>query len=257
MPQPFNNAVMTKAGAALLTRAQAGEVKIEFTRMAIGNGVYTAEEKTLDSLQSLTALKALKNSYTFESVSAYSEYSVKLTAFITNYDFITQELLVTDGYYINEIGLFAKIQDEDDSTEILYSIAVTSGENGDFMPPYNGYNIVQITQDYFVTVSNSAEVTIISNGAVATISDINNLQEQIDAVKQDIIQQASITKAVLAAGATSVTIEDDRITTDSALSFYTSIFGVNPTAASIDTGSVTLTFKAQTEDMEVGVRVDG
>ena len=32
MPQPFNNAVMTNAGARLLTRAQAGEIKIEFTR---------------------------------------------------------------------------------------------------------------------------------------------------------------------------------------------------------------------------------
>lgn len=31
MPQPFNNAVMTNAGARLLTRAQAGEIKIEFT----------------------------------------------------------------------------------------------------------------------------------------------------------------------------------------------------------------------------------
>ena len=38
MPQPFNNAVMTNAGARLLTRAQAGEIKIEFTRIAVGNG---------------------------------------------------------------------------------------------------------------------------------------------------------------------------------------------------------------------------
>ena len=45
MPQPFNNAVMTNAGARLLTRAQAGEIKIEFTRIATGNGSYTAAEK--------------------------------------------------------------------------------------------------------------------------------------------------------------------------------------------------------------------
>lgn len=51
MPQPFNNAVMTNAGARLLTRAQAGEIKIEFTRIAVGNGNYTAAEKTLDALQ--------------------------------------------------------------------------------------------------------------------------------------------------------------------------------------------------------------
>lgn len=74
---------------------------------------------------------------------------------------------------------------------------------------------------------------------------------------QGMIKQASITKAILAAGKTSVTIKDDRITKNSVLSFFTSIFGVNPTAASVDTGSVTLTFKAQTGSMEVGVRVDG
>lgn len=51
MPQPFNNAVMTDAGARLLTRAQAGEIKIEFTRIATGNGVYAASEKTLSALQ--------------------------------------------------------------------------------------------------------------------------------------------------------------------------------------------------------------
>ena len=43
MPQPFNNAVMTNAGARLLTRAQAGEIKIEFTRIAVGNGNYTGQ----------------------------------------------------------------------------------------------------------------------------------------------------------------------------------------------------------------------
>ena len=45
MPQPFNNAVMTNGGANLLTRAQAGEIKIEFTRIVVGNGSYTAEKQ--------------------------------------------------------------------------------------------------------------------------------------------------------------------------------------------------------------------
>ena len=33
MPQPFNNAIMTNVGARLLTKAQAGEIKIEFINM--------------------------------------------------------------------------------------------------------------------------------------------------------------------------------------------------------------------------------
>lgn len=182
MPQPFNNAVMTNAGARLLTRAQAGEIRIEFTRIAVGSGSYTAAEKTLDALQKQTALKSLKNSYTLSDIDVFSDYSVKVTALITNQDPVTGQTLVTAGYYINEMGLFAKEKDGEDSTEVLYSITTTSGENGDFMPPYNGYNPAQITQDYFATVNNSAEVTIVSTGAALLAEDANKIRD--DATKR-------------------------------------------------------------------------
>ena len=73
MPQPFNNAVMTNAGAALLTRAQAGQIKIQFTRIATGNGSYTADEKTLARLQQATKLKSLKNSYPLSDIDVFSD----------------------------------------------------------------------------------------------------------------------------------------------------------------------------------------
>ena len=177
MPQPFNNAVMTNAGARLLTRAQAGEIKIEFTRIAVGDGNYTAAEKTLEALQKQTALKSLKNSYTLSDIEVFSDYSVKVTALITNQDPVTGQTLVNAGYYINEMGLFAKVKDSTDSTEVLYSITTTTGDNGDFMPPYNGYNPAQITQDYFATVNNSAEITIVSTGAALLAEDANKIRD--------------------------------------------------------------------------------
>lgn len=182
MPQPFNNAVMTNGGAALLTKAQAGECKIEFTRIVVGNGSYTSAEETVAALQARTALKSAQNSYTLSDISVYSDYSVKVTALITNQDPVTLETLVTTGYYINEIGLYAKEADGDDDTEVLYSIATTAGENGDFMPPYNGYNPAQITQDYYATVNNSAEVTINSSGAALLAEDANTITD--DTTKQ-------------------------------------------------------------------------
>lgn len=177
MPQPFNNAVMTNKGAQLLTRAQAGEIKIEFTRMVTGNGTYSAQEKTLASLQARTALKALKNSYKLSRVFVFSEHSVKVTALITNQDPVTRETLVSAGYYINEVGLYAKPAGAGDGQEVLYSIAVTAGDNGDFMPPYNGYNPAQITQDFFVTVDNSATVTINTAGAALLVEDANTMTD--------------------------------------------------------------------------------
>ena len=107
----------------------------------------------------------------------FSDYSVKVTALITNLDPVTRKVLVKQGYYINEMGLYAKPAGEPDSAEVLYSITVTAGENGDFMPPYNGYNPAQIIQDYFATVNNSAEVTIVSTGAALLAEDANKIRD--------------------------------------------------------------------------------
>lgn len=176
MPQPFKNAIMTNGGAKLLTRAQAGEVTIQFTRIAVGDGTYVEDEKILSALQQQTGLKSLKNSYALSSIEVYSEHSVKVTALISNQDPVTKEALITEGYFINEMGLYAKAKDETDETEVLYSIAVIEGETGDFMPPYNGFNAAQIIQEYYATVSNSLETYINSSGAVMLVEDAKKLE---------------------------------------------------------------------------------
>lgn len=179
MPQPFRNAVITRAGARLLTRAQAGEIKIKFTRVAIGDGAYQEEEKTFQALQESTGLRALKNSYPISSTEAISDHSVKITALISNQDPVTGETLVGSGYFINEMGLFAREAEGEPGTDTLYSIAVTGGGNGDFMPPFNGHSPVQVVQEYFATVSNSAEVTVESAGAAL-------LRDEFELFKQNI-----------------------------------------------------------------------
>lgn len=180
MPQPFKNAVMTRAGALLLTRAQAGEIKIEFTRIAIGNGEYEENEKLFFALQERAGLKSLKNSYDLSSIEVYSEHSVKITALITNQNPLTGETLIDDGYFINEMGLYAKEKDGENDTEVLYSIAVTSGESGDFMPPYNGFSAVQIIQEYYATVDNSAEISIQASGAVVLVQDFEAFKKSVE-----------------------------------------------------------------------------
>ena len=100
MPQPFGSAIMTNAGAALLTKVQSGACKMQFTRMAIGDGVYAADEKTVSALQQQTGLKSLRNAYGLSSVEVYTEHSVKVTALITNQDPVTEETLISEGYYI-------------------------------------------------------------------------------------------------------------------------------------------------------------
>lgn len=60
--------------------------------------------------------------------------------------------------------------------------------------------------------------------------------------------------ATLAAGETTLVFESDTITADSALdAVYTSIFGVGVEQAELTEGMLTLTFPAQSVDMDVKV----
>ncbi len=185
MPQAFKGAVLTNKGAALLNRAQAGIVKMKFTRLAVGNGVYTEEEKEISAMQEMTGLKSEQNSYGLSSVKVDTEHSVEVTALITNYDVTTDVTVVQRGYYINEMGLIAQgvsiteNGEEVTEPEVLYSITVTAGEQGDYMPPYNGRDPAQILQRYYATVSNSAEVYINAQGAAALASDVIRLSAQV------------------------------------------------------------------------------
>ena len=56
-------------------------------------------------------------------------------------------------------------------------------------------------------------------------------------------------------GETTVTIEDTSITQDSTFDIYTDVYGVNPKNVTVDTGSITLEFKAQETDVNIKVVV--
>lgn len=105
------------------------------------------------------------------------------------------------------------------------------------------------------------------NTAETKVGAITGITSSLNSTSNSMALSASAGKAIndslkiitstLAAGATSITISDQQITADSALSFYTSIYGVSPSAVTVSNGSVMLTFDAQETVMEVGVRVDG
>lgn len=59
----------------------------------------------------------------------------------------------------------------------------------------------------------------------------------------------------LTSGSTTLTITDSAITTTATYDFYADVFGLSPTAISLSTGSITLTFEAQQSNVTVKVRV--
>lgn len=181
MPQIFNDAVMTTGGAALLNKAIAGNCKLQFTRMAAGNGTYTDAQKTIIELQKLTALKSQKQSFALSSIAVETTTSVKATAVFTNTN-------LTTAYNINEMGLFAQ-EEGVSGTEVLYSVAVVSESSGEIMPIGNGKNPVRIIQSWAVTVSNSATVTLdlLSDDAFALASEVGQLKDLNNTDKSTIV----------------------------------------------------------------------
>lgn len=90
-------------------------------------------------------------------------------------------------------------------------------------------------------------------GALAVREHIAQTNAETQAIKSAL----SVTRGILSAGETSITITDERITENSVIHPSTSIFGVNPISAVASIGSVTYTFAEQESDMEVGVQVYG
>ena len=98
----------------------------------------------------------------------------------------------------------------------------------------------------------SAETTTYDNTTSGLTS--TNVQGAIDELKSE--NGFSLT-STLTAGQTSLTFTDAGITENSILSaVYTSIFGVSVSSANIVTGSLTLTFPQQEEDVTIKVVIN-
>lgn len=166
----FNSAVLTGKGNELLTTAVAGR-KIIFTRLVTGSGFYTEEEKARAALEQRTALKQQKQEFTFSSYEKVSQTSVLLTALITNRE-------LTESYKMTEVGIYGKEVDSEE--DFLCSISVTTSlEESDTFPAFNGLRESQIIQDYYITISDTAEVTVKTTGAPALAVDLEKLKETL------------------------------------------------------------------------------
>ena len=174
----FNSAVLTKKGNELLTTAVAGR-KIIFTRLVTGSGVYTEEEKARAALEKKTVLKQQKQEFTFSSYEKVSQTSVLLTALITNRE-------LKESYKMTEVGIYGKEVDAEE--DFLCSISVTASlEESDTFPAFNGLRESQIIQDYYITISVTAEVTVEMTGAPALAEDLEKLKIEFESTNKVIV----------------------------------------------------------------------
>lgn len=182
------NCVVTDAGREIMRRISTSGLTVKsasfaFTKVAFGNGEYTEEEQTESYLRSATTLKSQKNAYPVTSLKKVSAndpqnmlYRVSTIAY--NYNVATETVLVSNGYYITEIGIYAKATG---GTESLVAIALigdtTDTSENDYMPGVDPEEeiegqIYQIVYDLYFGYSNvELDATVESTGAAYPMED--------------------------------------------------------------------------------------
>ena len=161
----FNPTVITDRGLALCAKIAAGSTKMSFTKICTSSTNYPSNT----NLAALTALTNIKQTTLVSGVSVINNASVKVEGALSNASLST-------GYYIYTIGLYAQ---DPDLGEILYS--VTTAVQADWMPPNNGLSASSILIQLVTVTSNASNVQVeVDPQATATITDITNLQNQID-----------------------------------------------------------------------------
>lgn len=165
----FYASVTTDAGIALAADLLVGE-KLIFTKLVTGSGVYESDEITRTSLQKATELKTPQQEFGFSSITKETASCVLLKSLLSNVE-------LTEGYRMTEIGIYVKKQG-DEENEILYSISVA--KEADYFPRYNGIAAIEIIEDYYITVSDAAEVSIqTGKGAAALLEDFEKFREEM------------------------------------------------------------------------------
>lgn len=164
----YKKAILTQKAIELLTKTVAGN-KLEFTRMAVGDGQYKEDV----DLKNIRFLNNEKQNATITSVTAVNDKVARIRGVVTNEN-------LKQSYYLKEVGLFAK---DLDNGEILFSYA--QAEIADLMPAHANRLPCSKTID-MLTVVNDTE-NIIVNYNPADIVSREDLEEMLKATSSLIL----------------------------------------------------------------------
>lgn len=167
-------AVITDVGIDMQLRNLNGET-IEFTKLVVGDGVYSDSESEPEFLRKMVSLKSPKQQFGVSSISMVDNEKIVASTVITNYE-------LEEGYTIRELGLYARIKGDPES-EGLVSLSLAEIE--DTFPAYDGNVVSRIISRFQFSVSDSDTVQLsYLHDPVALVEDVDAkiavLQKAID-----------------------------------------------------------------------------
>ena len=181
--------VITDAGREIMRGVNVSGTTVKsdpftFTKIMLGCGTYTEEQREESALKVMTALRTPKNNYPVSSVKKVNAENnlYKVASIATNYNVTTETVLVADGYNVTEIGIYAR---PSGGSEVLAAIAVI--DEPDYMPGVDTEEtiegqIYQIAYDLYFGYSNvELDATIESSGAAYSADDGAALEKLIGA----------------------------------------------------------------------------
>ena len=159
--------VITNKGRELLAKVINHETKLNITKLEIGSGYNTGNDKEL------TELINSKNHFLVNSYERKDNATVEFTFIVSNRA-TNGEALNREAYQIKEMGIFAS---DDAGVEILY--AYNKGTNGDYLPVFNGKNQIDIIEKCIITIDQQADMNVNIDNSVTYVT-YEGLRRELD-----------------------------------------------------------------------------
>lgn len=164
----MDGSITTNKGIALIAKLLASKGALEITRVAVGDGTPPSNPATLNGL-----VHELKNA-NIESLDNPQNGEAKIVVTVSS-------IGVTTGFFIKEIGVFAK---DTDGSEILYSYAGFS-DNPQWIRPESAAVTNVATYDLNTVVDRVSSVTVqINPSSLATKAQLESLDARVETLEK-------------------------------------------------------------------------
>ena len=169
--QPFK---ITTNGLSIQYKAQTGK-ELKFTKFILGDGTYTG------SIRDLTALVSPKETANVKRLSVTGTGTNKKV--IIGFDIDTSK--ITTGFYLREIGLYAKDPDTNEEVLIFYTNA---GDTADYISNKTSTTIStkMINAELYISDVANITATIDTSMTYATASEVNALSTQLETLQGNV-----------------------------------------------------------------------
>lgn len=174
--QPFK---ITTNGLSLQYKAQTGK-ELKFTKFILGDGTYTG------SIRDLTSLVSPKETVDVKRLNITGSGSTKKV--IIGFDLDTSK--ITTGFYLREIGLYAK--DPDTSEEILV-FYTNAGDTADYISSSTSSTITtkMVNAELYISDVANITATIDTSLSYVTITQFNELSSTVQNINASIPSKTS------------------------------------------------------------------